>query len=212
MSAVIDREVIVEEKSWAALAVGKQRDYFQSGATRGYQFRLDQLKKLKKAIINYSEDVEQALKADLGRPAFEAYIECSTAMEEINHAIKNLKKWMKPKRVATSMIAQPARSRVESTPLGVAFILGPYNYPFLLCIQPLIGAIAAGNTVIMKPSSLNPATASLLKTMMEEMFPEEYVKVYRGSTEITNELLNQRFDHIFFTGSPRVGKIIMAWR
>lgn len=210
MSAVIEAESKVVEKGWAAQAVEKQRAYFDTGATKGYQFRLDQLKKLKRAIVKYAPEVEKSLKADLGRPALEAYIEAAAAMDEVNHAIKNLKKWMKPKRVATSLMAQPGRSRIEATPLGVVFIMGPYNYPFLLCIQPLIGAIAAGNTVILKPSSLDPETANVVKNIVEENFPEEYVKVYRGSTEVTNDLLEQKFDHIFFTGSPRVGRLIMA--
>ncbi|MBL4865620.1 MAG: aldehyde dehydrogenase [Pseudomonadales bacterium] len=210
MSAVVDVENKVAEKGWAAQAVNKQRAYFETGATKGYQFRLDQLNKLKRAIVKYAPDVEKSLKADIGRPPLEAYIEVAGAMDEINHAIKSLKKWMKPKRVATSLMAQPGRSRIQATPLGVTFILVPYNYPFILCMQPLIGAIAAGNTVIIKPSSLDPETADVIKNIMEENFPEEYIKVYRGSTEITNALLEEKFDHIFFTGSPRVGKIVMA--
>ena len=199
-----------EQQSWAADAVARQRAYFASGATRSYEFRLAQLKKLKQAIVDHKDDIEQALKQDIGRPGFEAYIETTTAFEDIKHTIKHLRKWMKPKRVGTTLWAQPGRSRIESTPLGVNLIMGPYNYPFLLCVQPLIGAIAAGNTVIMKPSSLNPATGEVLAKIVEENFEPEYVAVVRGSTEVTNELLKHRFDHIFFTGSPKVGKIIMA--
>ncbi|MBV1882485.1 MAG: aldehyde dehydrogenase [Pseudomonadales bacterium] len=210
MSAVIDVEKKVAEQSWAALAVNKQRAYFETGATKSYQFRMDQLHKLKQAIIKHAPDVETALKSDLGRPPLEAYIEVAAAMDEINHAIKHLKKWMKPRRVGTSMMAKPGKSRIQATPLGVTFLLVPYNYPFVLCMQPLIGAIAAGNTVVIKPSSLDPATADVIQKIVDDNFDPEYVSVYQGSTEITNALLEERFDHIFFTGSPRVGKIVMA--
>lgn len=195
---------------WAATAVNRQRLYFDSGATRDYSFRLAQLKKLKQSIIDHKDDIEKALKSDIGRPPMEAYIEIVTAFDDIKHTIKKLKSWMAPKKVRTSLWAQPGSSRVESTPLGVNFIMGPYNYPFLLCMQPLISAIAAGNTVIMKPSSLNPAVSALLAKMANECFEPEHVVVFEGSTEITNELLKQQFDHIFFTGSPRVGRIVLA--
>jgi aldehyde dehydrogenase (NAD+) len=196
--------------NWATEAVAKQRAYFESGATRSYEFRLAQLKKLKKSVIDYKEELERTLAADLGRPPFETYAESVTLIEEINYTIKNLKKWMKPKKVKTTLAVFPGSSRVEYTPLGVTFVMGPYNYPFLLTLQPLVGALAAGNTAIVKPSSLNPETAKLIKKICEENFTEDYVKVYEGSTEVTNVLLEESFDHIFFTGSPRVGRIIMA--
>ena len=195
---------------WASQAVARQRAFFDSGATRSYEFRLQQLKNLKAAMLKYADDVEAALKADIGRPALEAYVEMSTAMEELNHTIKHLKKWMQPKKVGTPMLAQPGRSRIEYTPLGLVFIMGPYNYPFVLCIQPLIGALAAGNTVIMKPSSLNPQTASVMEKMAKEFFSPDVFQIFQGSTEVTDALLEEQFDHIFFTGSPRVGKIVMA--
>jgi aldehyde dehydrogenase (NAD+) len=195
---------------WATNAVTRQRAFFDSGATRSYEFRLQQLKNLKAAMLKYADDVEAALKADIGRPPLEAYVEMSTAMEELNHTIKHLKKWMQPKKVGTPLLAQPGRSRIEYTPLGVVFIMGPYNYPFVLCIQPLIGALAAGNTVIMKPSSLNPQTAKVMEKMAKEFFSPDVFQIFLGSTEVTDALLEEQFDHIFFTGSPRVGKIVMA--
>ena len=195
---------------WASQAVSRQRAFFESGATRSYEFRLQQLKQLKAAMIKYADEVEAALKADIGRPPLEAYVEMSTAMEELNHTLKHLKKWMQPKKVGTPLLAQPGRSRIEYTSQGVVFIMGPYNYPFVLCIQPLIGALAAGNTVIMKPSSLNPQTAKVMEKMAEEFFSPELFQIFLGSTEVTDALLEEQFDHIFFTGSPRVGKIVMA--
>lgn len=199
-----------QASTWATDAVARQRAYFESGATRSYEFRLAQLKKLKQALLKYADAVEAGLKKDIGRPPLEAYIELNTSMDELNHAIKHLKKWMQPKKVGTTIMAQPGSSRIEYCPLGVSLIMGPYNYPFLLCVQPLVGAIAAGNTVIIKPSSLNPAIAQVLEKMMREFFSPEYIAVFPGSTEITDALLEERFDHIFFTGSPRVGKIVMA--
>ena len=211
MGAVLQStDTEANSQDWAAKAVNRQRLYFQSGATRSYEFRIQQLKKLKQAIIDQQDAVAAALKQDIGRPPFEAYIELNTAVDDLNHAIKHLKSWMKPERVSTTMWAQPGRSRIESVPLGVNFIMGPYNYPFLLCVQPLIGAIAAGNTVIMKPSSLNPTVADVLDDIVHKCFHEDYIRVYKGSTEVTNALLEQKFDHIFFTGSPRVGRIVMA--
>lgn len=198
------------QADWATNAVTRQRAFFDSGATRSYEFRLQQLKNLKAAMLKYADDVEAALKADIGRPPLEAYVEMSTAMEELNHTIKHLKKWMQPKKVGTPLLAQPGRSRIEYTPLGVVFIMGPYNYPFVLCIQPLIGALAAGNTVIMKPSSLNPQTAKVMEKMAKEFFSPDVFQIFLGSTEVTDALLEEQFDHIFFTGSPRVGKIVMA--
>lgn len=210
MGAVLDDKTINQSQDWAADAVAKQRRYFESGATRSYEFRIQQLKKLKSALVKYQTDIQEALKADIGRPEFEAYIEISTAYEDLKHTIKHLKSWMKPKRVATTLWAQPGRSRIESVPQGVTMLMGPYNYPFLLLVQPLIGAIAAGNTAVLKPSSLNPSVANVVEKMMKECFNDEFVATFKGSTEVTNSLLEQRFDHIFFTGSPRVGRIVMA--
>jgi len=210
MGAVLDSENLQQSQRWAGTAVDRQRRFFETGATRSYDFRMRQLTKLKDAIVEYQEEIQDALKADIGRPPFEAYIEISTAIEDLKHTLKHLKGWMKPKKVGTSMWAQPGRSRIESTPQGVTFLLGPYNYPFLLLIQPLIGSIAAGNTAVLKPSSLNPTVADVVEKMMKQCFSEEYVAVFKGSTEVTNALLEERFDHIFFTGSPRVGRIVMA--
>ncbi|RLT96333.1 aldehyde dehydrogenase [Ketobacter sp.] len=210
MGAVLESDKLTQAQGWAADAVSRQRAFFETGVTRSYEYRVQQLNKLRAAIVKYQGDIQDALKADIGRPPFEAYIEISTAIEDLKHTIKHLKSWMKPKKVATTMWAQPGRSYIESTPQGVTFIMGPYNYPFLLLLQPLIGSISAGNTAILKPSSLNPTVADVVEKMVKENFSEDYISVYKGSTEVTNELLEQRFDHIFFTGSPRVGRIVMA--
>lgn len=203
-------ELVSMSASASAQVVAKQRAFFESGATRSYEFRIERLKKLKQVIVDRQDEVVAALQSDIGRPALEAYIELATAMDEMKHTLKHLKKWMKPKRVGTTLLAQPGRSRIEYKPLGVTLIMGPYNYPFLLCMQPVIGAIAAGNTAIVKPSSLTPATSKLLADMLSSVFDESLVKVFLGSSEVTTELLKERFDHIFFTGSPKVGRIVMA--
>lgn len=210
MGAVPEGQNTAREASWATEAFEKQRKFFDSGATRSYDFRIEQLKKLKEAIAKYQTEIQEALAQDIGRPPMEAYIEIATAFEDLKHTIKHLRNWMKPEKVPTTMWAQPGKSRIESVPQGVTFLIGPYNYPFVLLAQPLIGALAAGNTAIMKPSSLNPTVADVIEKMMNEYFDDELVAVFKGSSDVTNTLLEEPFDHIFFTGSARVGRIVMA--
>lgn len=209
MNAAVDTQPNARQ-DWATQAVANQRAFFEMGATRSYEFRLKQLQQLKAGMLKYVGELEAALKTDIGRPPLEAYVELNSTMDEVNHAIKHLKKWMRPKRVGTSMFAQPGTSRIEYTPLGVTFIMGPYNYPFMLCVQPMVGALAAGNTVIMKPSSLNPAVGKVIEKIAREFFSPDVFRVFLGSTEVTDTLMEEKFDHIFFTGSPRVGRIVMA--
>ena len=210
MGAVEDSQHSAREATWATEAFEKQRRYFDSGATRSYEFRIEQLKKLKEAIAKYQNEIQDALAQDIGRPPMEAYIEIATAFEDLKHTIKHLRNWMKPEKVPTTMWAQPGKSRIESVPQGVTFLIGPYNYPFVLLAQPLIGALAAGNTAIIKPSSLNPTVADVIEKMMNEYFDDELVAVFKGSSDVTNTLLEEPFDHIFFTGSARVGRIVMS--
>ena len=187
-----------------------QRDYFDTDETHPYEFRLSQLQKLKQAIKDRKEQFADALYSDLGRPEFEAYLELAILYDDLKDTIANLKKWMKPAKVKTNLMSQPAKSRIEYCPLGNVLILVPYNYPVILAFQPLIGAIAAGNTAIIKPSSLTPASSALISEVIQTLFPSKYVCSIEGSTEVTNQLLENKFDHIFFTGSPNVGRIIMA--
>ncbi|CBL46268.1 Aldehyde dehydrogenase [gamma proteobacterium HdN1] len=207
MNAALDSTA---QQNWAKQAVAKQRDFFESGVTRSHEFRIAQLKQFKIALIRYQDEIAAALKADIGRPPFEAFIELNTLMDDLNHTIGHLHKWMKPVKAKTSKWAQPGTSRIEYTPRGVSLIIGPYNYPFLLCMQPMLGSIAAGNTVIIKPSSLTPATGKIIERIAKEYFSPDIVQVHLGSTDITDALLEERFDHIFFTGSARVGRIVMA--
>ncbi|WNC74213.1 aldehyde dehydrogenase [Thalassotalea psychrophila] len=191
-------------------AVNIQREYFKTDATVSYEFRLAQLKKLKQAIAQRTEQFAEALHQDLGRPEFEAYFELTVLYDDVKDAISNLKKWMKPTKVTTGLMAQPGRSRIEHAPLGNVLILVPYNYPVALAFQPLIGAIAAGNTVIIKPSEHTPACSAIISELLKTTFDADFVKSIEGGIEATTELLEHKFDHIFFTGSAAVGKIIMA--
>jgi len=187
-----------------------QRLFFQSSKTLSYEFRRSQLERLQLTIQKHEKDIFQAINLDFKKSEFETYVtEIGVLYWEIKHSLKHLKKWMRPKRVSTPILHWPARSYVNNEPFGNVLVIGPWNYPFQLVIAPLIGAIAAGNTVILKPSELAPHTSSLLAKMIKETFPPDYVALVEGGIEETTALLDQQFDYIFYTGSTRVGKIIM---
>ncbi len=192
-------------------AVAHLRATFESRKTRPYAWRVEQLKRLKAMTIEKEEAIFAALKADLGKSSFESFLtETGGDLSEIDHALKHLKGWMKPQKVSTPMSNQPGHSEIVHEPLGVVLIIGPWNYPFDVVVLPLIGAIAAGNCAILKPSELTPNTSALLAEIVAEYMDPDAVRVIEGGVDVASELLAQRFDHIFFTGSPRVGKIVMA--
>ena len=189
-----------------------KRHFFESGSTRKYEFRIEQLKKLKSSIQKYEDDIIQALQIDLGKPTFEAYTaEIGIVYEELNIAIKNLKSWMRRKKVSTPIFLFPSKNYILPEPKGVVFIISPWNYPFQLMISPLIGAIAAGNCMVLKPSNQSKATEDIISKLIEETFDKDYVSVVRGSgSKVVEPLIdNYRFDHIFFTGSVNIGKRIL---
>lgn len=189
-----------------------QKMFFQDGNTRSIEYRIESLKKLKDIIYKNEERILQALKKDLSKSFFEGYTtELGLVYEEINYAIKNLKKWSKVERVKSSIVYYPSKSYIYKEPYGVVLIIGPFNYPFQLIISPLVGAIAAGNCVVIKPSEHSSNTALLLQELINNNFSENYIKVVNplGGKEVVTELLDLSFDYIFFTGSVRVGKIIM---
>lgn len=189
--------------------IGQQREYFTTGATLPVEFRIAELKKLKAMLIKNQVEIEVALKSDLGKSSFETYMgEVGPLLAELNLHIRSLKGWAKTRRVKTPIFLKPSYSRIMYEPYGVTLILSPWNYPLQLAIMPLIGAISAGNTAILKPSELSPATAELLDTMISNTFDTEYVTVIKGGIPETTALLKQRFDFIFFTGSTNVGKIV----
>ncbi|MDR0921581.1 MAG: aldehyde dehydrogenase [Lactobacillales bacterium] len=189
----------------------KQKNYFQTQETKDLAFRLGQLKTLKAGIKKHEAAICQALFLDLGKSENEAYMtEIGLIYESINLAMKKLHKWMKPKKVSTPIGAFPSRSFILSEPYGTVLIISPYNYPFQLTIEPLIGAIIAGNTAVVKPSELSIHTSDALKAMFEEVFKEQYIYCAEGGVPTNTALMNAPFDYIFFTGSVPVGKIVMA--
>lgn len=187
----------------------KQKLYFATGKTLDYKFRLNALKKLKKAIQQNEKAINEALWKDLHKSEFESYMtEVGFVLEEIGYHIKHLKKWMKPKRVSSGITMFPASTYNYYEPLGNVLIIAPWNYPFQLTIAPLVGAISAGDTAIIKPSEYSENMSAVLEKIISENFPTEYIKVITGDAKISQTLLKLKFDHIFFTGSPRVGNIV----
>ncbi|GET34346.1 aldehyde dehydrogenase [Prolixibacter bellariivorans] len=187
-----------------------QRAYFATHETQDIRFRLTQLRQLRQAIDQYREKIEQALWVDLHKSPEEAFLtEISIVTGEIDNHIKHLKKWAKPKRVSTPIQLLPSSSKIIYEPLGVALIVAPWNYPFQLLINSLVGAISAGCCSILKPSPDAPTIARVMEEMIHEHFAPEYVSVVQGGRETNTRLFAQRFDIIFFTGSPKVGKVVM---
>jgi aldehyde dehydrogenase (NAD+) len=172
--------------------------------------RRRKLQALKEWMMSHQQEIREALFADFRKPALEADMtEIFSTKKEIEFAQKNLATWMKPRRVSTPLALLGARSRVVYEPKGVSLIMAPWNYPFYLVLSPLVSAIAAGCTVMVKPSEMTPHTAGLLNRMLSELFPENEVAVFEGDSTIAEALLTLPFNHIFFTGSPAVGKIVM---
>lgn len=172
--------------------------------------RKKRLMALKKAVSMKEALINKALKSDLGKSAFESYVtEVGFILEEIGYTLKNLEDWTKDKKVKTPLTLFPGKSFIHPEPYGVVLIISPWNYPFQLCLSPVIGAIAAGNRVVIKPSEFAPETFKVIKSLMTEIFKENEVQVVEGALEETQALLKQKFDYIFFTGSTAVGKIMM---
>lgn len=191
--------------------IKNQREFFLENNTKSYDFRLKMLKKLRKAIVNHEEEILTALEVDLGKSNFESYItEYSFVIEEIDYAIKNLKSWMKKVRVGKSLTTFQAKSFYLYEPLGVTLIISPWNYPFNLSLGPVVGAIAAGNTIILKTSSKSTATSKVIANIIGDNFREEYLIHLDNAKLDYDELISQSYDHVFYTGGPGVAKKIMA--
>jgi acyl-CoA reductase-like NAD-dependent aldehyde dehydrogenase len=186
-----------------------QRQFFATGTPKNLDFRKEQLKKLKAAVTQAKEDVLKALKADLSKPELEGYFDIISINQEIDYALKHLNTWVKPRKVPTAFEQFPATARIAPEPLGVVLIIGPWNYPFSLVISPLVGAIAAGNCAIIKPSELAPHTSAVVRKLIEATFASNYIAVIEGGIETSQQLLAEKFDHIFFTGGTKVGRIVM---
>ncbi len=187
-----------------------QRAFFNDNKTKDIRFRISQLKKLKSVILKHEDAICQALYNDLHKSREEAYLtEIGIVLSEIDLHIKKLKKWSKPQRVRSPLALFPSSSRIIYEPLGVVLIIAPWNYPFQLLFNPLAGAISAGCCAVLKPSPDAPAIEKVMEAIIRETFAPTYVQLICGGIDTSNALLAQRFDLIFFTGSPHVGKIVM---
>lgn len=190
--------------------VNKQKEYFYKGHTRSLETRKNSLKKLYEGIQRFEDEIFQALKLDLNKSVHESFTtEIGYVLKEISFQMKHISSWSKPKRVRTALTHFGSKGKVVPEPYGVTLIIAPWNYPFQLAIAPLVGALAAGNTVVLKPSELTPNVSKVLTRMLGELFPEELVSVVEGGAEESTALLKEPFDYIFFTGSVGVGKVVM---
>ena len=187
-----------------------QRKFFQSGVTLPVSFRIEMLKKLRDAVNKYEGEITDALKSDLGKSSSESYMcEIGMVLSEITYMLRHIKKFAAKQYVATPLAQFASVSYKQPTPYGNTLIMSPWNYPFLLTLDPLVNAIAAGNTAIVKPSAYSPATGEVVKRLLEECYSEEYVAVVTGGRKENAALLDKKFDFIFFTGSTTVGKEVL---
>ena len=190
--------------------INEQRQYFYSGQTKDIAFRKQQLITLKSTILKYEKEISQALYDDLGKSEFEAYAtEIGLVLESLGFMIKNIDKWAKPVPAKTPIQFQPGKSYIVRDPYGVVCIIAPFNYPFQLVMEPLMGAIVGGNTAIIKPSEYAVNTTAIIRKIIEEIFPPHYVRILEGEKELVQQLIHAPFDYIFFTGSVAVGKLVM---
>lgn len=190
--------------------IEKQNQFFSTGATLPVAKRIAALKQLKATIIKYEEKINAAIREDLGKSAFESYMcEVGLVLSELSYMIKHTKRYAKEKTVITPLAQFASRSFVKPSPYGTVLIMSPWNYPFLLTIDPLVDAIAAGNTAVVKPSAYSPATSAIMQQLLTECFSPEYVTVITGGRAENQCLFQQKFDYIFFTGSQAVGKEVM---
>lgn len=198
------------EKQQIRHIVATQRSYFSSGSTLPVQKRSLALKRLKAAILHYQSDIELALQQDLGKSSFESYMcEIGMTLSEIDYMLKHIRSYTKEQRVRTPLAQFAAKSYRKPSPYGVVLIMSPWNYPFLLTLEPLVNAIAAGNTVVLKPSAYSAHTSAIIEKLITECFPKKYVTVVTGGRAENTYLLEEHFDYIFFTGSQAVGKEVM---
>jgi len=187
-----------------------QKKFFQTQQTKSLDFRITQLKKLRAAICEFEEQIFEALKKDLGKSPLDAYTaEVGHCLAEISHYIANLKKWNTPRKIKSSKLFPMSKAQIQYEPLGLSLIIAPWNYPFELAILPLISAIGAGNCITLKPSEIAVNTEKVIFNMFNKYFNNEYIYIFCGGIQETQHILSQKFDHIFFTGGEKTGKIIM---
>ena len=189
----------------------QQRTYFNTGATRTAAFRRQALERLRAALLEHEEELNAALLADLNKAPAESYFtETGMVLEELRFQLKHFEKWARPRRVITPLAQFPSRGELLPEPYGCVLIMAPWNYPVQLCLIPLVGAIAAGNCAVVKPSAYAPASSAAIARLLGEIFPPEFVAVVEGGRAENQALLEQKFDYIFFTGSPAVGREVMS--
>lgn len=190
--------------------MAEHQSFFYSGKTRAAKFRIEQLNTLKSTIKKYEKEVIEALYKDLRKSEFEAYTtEIGLLYDNITYMKKNLEKWMEPKKVKTPLALMPSKSFIVHDPYGTVLIIAPFNYPFQLVMEPLLGAISGGNCAIIKPSEATPYTTEVIKKIITEAFDPRYIRVLEGEKEETSLLIHAPFDFLFFTGSVKVGKLVM---
>ena len=207
----------VEMRDGSAGSCGKskeiveaQRTYYMEGKTRALSARIDALNRLEQSILTYEQELYQALRSDLGKSRAESYMcEVGLTLSELRYVRRHVKSWSRNRRVHTPLAQFHAASFTVQEPYGVVLIMSPWNYPMLLTLEPLIGALAAGNCCVLKPSAYSPATSAVMAKLIREAFPSDYVTVIEGGRKENEDLLNQKFDYIFFTGSQAVGKEVM---
>ncbi|MCB0507089.1 MAG: aldehyde dehydrogenase [Chitinophagales bacterium] len=207
--------VNIEDKVYAtfdaAALVQTQRTFFNSGKTKDVDFRIEQLKKLKQLVIDNEQAIKDALKADLNKSPMEAYAtEIGFLIADIDHTLKDIRSLAKPRKVKTPLFHQLGSSWIQAEPYGCTYVIAPWNYPFQLALSPVVGAVAAGNTCLIRPSRMSENTAIIMEKIINENFDPGFLKVVRCDTKQSNEILEQKFDYIFFTGSPDVGKQIYS--
>ena len=190
--------------------VSVQRKYFESGATRSTEFRIEMLKSLRRSILNNNSEISEALMRDLNKHPYETYMcETGLVLDEIAYHIKHLAKWNRVRHVLGSVGQLPGSGRIYPEPYGVTLIMAPWNYPVQLCLMPLIGAISAGNCAVIKPSAYAQESSHVISKIISEAFPPEYISVIEGGRAENQALLKEKYDYIFFTGSPKVGQLVM---
>jgi aldehyde dehydrogenase (NAD+) len=200
------------DESYIRSLLKKQREFFSTNLTKKVSFRKAQLKKLYASIVENEEEIKKALFEDFKKPFFETYTtEIGLVLHEIRYILKHLSSWARPVKVKSPLFSFPSKSFILNEPYGVVLIISPWNYPFQLSISPLAGAIAAGNCAVLKTSPLAIHTSGILKRIFKEIFLDEYVALIEGHRDVNKILLSQKFDLIFFTGSPEVGKVVMEY-
>ena len=193
-----------------AVSIEAMREPIDRGLSRPLAWRLEQLDRLASLLSDHEEEVLEALASDLGKAPLEATFELVAIRQELALTRRHLRRWMAPQSVAIDLALQPAQAFLQAEPLGCVLIIGPWNYPFQLTLLPLVSALAAGNVAVLKPSEHAPQTAALIARLLPLAFPPEIVQVVNGDGSVAAQLLEQRFDHIFFTGGSRVGRLVMA--